>query len=71
MTARSTQQRAVVAGRIYLAEPTPHNTHTCAGCAASSPTLSAPQRSELCQALPPCSRTDRADQRNITWKPAP
>lgn len=69
MTAHPTpsDMHAQLQGQRYTATPTHHNTRTCAGCAASSPQLMASEQNTLCQALPPCFASGRADGRNVIW----
>lgn len=65
----ATEQRALVLGRTYRAQPSPHNTHTCAGCAANHPHLLASERNTLCRAMPSCFAAGRSDGRNVIWIP--
>jgi hypothetical protein len=71
MTSTPTPDHARIGGRTYVPQPSPHNVHSCAGCAASSTQLQASEQNTLCRALPTCFAGGRTDGKNVVWVPAP
>lgn len=56
-----------VGASTYVPQPSPHNVHSCAGCAANSPLLLSSERNTLCKALASCHGTYREDGLNVVW----
>lgn len=56
-----------VGATTYVPRPSPHNVHSCAGCAANSPLLLASERNLLCKSLASCHGTFRDDGLNVVW----